>query len=58
MPRSGCSALHGVNPNYKKIRISSFAFIQLYQIPNPQYSVPVNCSYMLGLCHWVFVLDN
>ena len=40
------------------MQISIFGFFQVYQIPNPQYVVPVNCSYVLALCHWVFVLDN
>ena len=40
------------------IQISNFEFFKVYQIQNPQYVVPLNGSYMLALCHWVFVLDN
>ena len=40
------------------IQISIFGFFKVYQIPNPQYVVPVNGSYMLALCHWIFILDN
>ena len=34
MPRSGYSALHGVNPNFKKIRIVLYSPAEAYYEPN------------------------